>query len=86
MRLLAPKMTICITVLLGLRHERGAGGQDVTREIRTPEMSDGASKVSAHGPVRGILLANSGNALSTKYGNAIPIPTITISESPIAAG
>jgi cytidylate kinase len=31
-------------------------GQDVTREIRTPEMSDGASKVSAHGPVRAALL------------------------------
>src|SRR5438067_815018 len=26
------------------------GGRDVTREIRTPEMSDGASRVSAHGP------------------------------------
>jgi hypothetical protein len=25
-RPLAPKMTICITVLLGLKHERGAGG------------------------------------------------------------
>jgi cytidylate kinase len=31
-------------------------GQDVTRDIRTPEMSDGASKVSAHGPVRAALL------------------------------
>jgi cytidylate kinase len=31
-------------------------GQDVTREIRAPEMSDGASKVSAHGPVRAALL------------------------------
>jgi len=31
-------------------------GQDVTQEIRTPEMSDGASKVSAHGPVRAALL------------------------------
>src|SRR3954469_1328218 len=31
-------------------------GQDVSREIRTPEMSDGASKVSAHGPVRAALL------------------------------
>jgi cytidylate kinase len=32
-------------------------GEDVTRDIRTPEMSDGASKVSAHGPVRAALLA-----------------------------
>jgi cytidylate kinase len=31
-------------------------GQDVTREIRTPEMSDGASRVSAHPPVRAALL------------------------------
>jgi cytidylate kinase len=31
-------------------------GQDVTKDIRTPEMSDGASKVSAHGPVRAALL------------------------------
>jgi cytidylate kinase len=31
-------------------------GQDVTRDIRLPEMSDGASKVSAHGPVRAALL------------------------------
>jgi cytidylate kinase len=31
-------------------------GQDVTTDIRTPEMSDGASKVSAHGPVRAALL------------------------------
>src|SRR5207249_1530704 len=27
------------------------GGQDVSLDIRTPEMSDGASRVSAHGPV-----------------------------------
>jgi CMP/dCMP kinase len=32
-------------------------GQDVTREIRAPEMSDGASRVSAHPPVRAALLA-----------------------------
>jgi cytidylate kinase len=31
-------------------------GQDITREIRTPEMSDGASRVSAHPPVRAALL------------------------------
>jgi cytidylate kinase len=31
-------------------------GQDVTRDIRTPEMSDGASRVSAHPPVRTALL------------------------------
>ena len=31
-------------------------GRDVTHEIRAPEMSDGASKVSAHGPVRAALL------------------------------
>ena len=31
-------------------------GRDVTQEIRAPEMSDGASKVSAHGPVRAALL------------------------------
>jgi cytidylate kinase len=30
--------------------------RDVTKEIRTPEMSDGASRVSAHGPVRAALL------------------------------
>jgi CMP/dCMP kinase len=29
---------------------------DVTREIRTPEISEGASKVSAHAPVRAALL------------------------------
>jgi cytidylate kinase len=32
------------------------GGRDVTREIRTPEMSDGASRVSAHAAVRAALL------------------------------
>src|SRR5439155_20543990 len=32
------------------------GGQDVSLDIRTPEMSDGASRVSAHGPVRAALL------------------------------
>src|SRR6185369_16399247 len=32
------------------------GGRDVTKEIRTPEMSDGASRVSAHPPVRAALL------------------------------
>jgi cytidylate kinase len=31
-------------------------GRDVTRDIRTPEMSDGASRVSAHAPVRAALL------------------------------
>jgi cytidylate kinase len=31
-------------------------GDDVTKDIRAPEMSDGASKVSAHGPVRAALL------------------------------
>jgi CMP/dCMP kinase len=31
-------------------------GRDVTRDIRTPEMSDGASRVSAHPPVRAALL------------------------------
>ena len=31
-------------------------GRDVTREIRTPDMSDGASRVSAHPPVRAALL------------------------------
>jgi cytidylate kinase len=31
-------------------------GHDVTREIRAPEMSDGASRVSAHPPVRAALL------------------------------
>ena len=33
-----------------------AEGEDVTREIRTPEISDGASRVSAHAPVRAALL------------------------------
>jgi cytidylate kinase len=32
------------------------GGRDVTTQIRTPEMSDGASRVSAHPPVRAALL------------------------------
>ena len=31
-------------------------GEDVTQAIRTPEMSDGASRVSAHPPVRAALL------------------------------
>src|SRR5690349_14890122 len=33
-----------------------ADGEDVTQEIRTPEISEGASRVSAHGPVRAALL------------------------------
>lgn len=33
-----------------------ANGEDVTRDIRLPEISQGASKVSAHGPVREALL------------------------------
>ncbi len=32
------------------------GGDDVTSAIRTPEISQGASQVSAHGPVRAALL------------------------------
>jgi cytidylate kinase len=32
------------------------GGEEVTAEIRTPAMSQAASKVSAHAPVRGALL------------------------------
>jgi cytidylate kinase len=31
-------------------------GEDVSRDIRTPEISDGASRVSAHGPLRAALL------------------------------
>jgi cytidylate kinase len=31
-------------------------GEDVTPDIRTPEISEGASRVSAHGPVRAALL------------------------------
>jgi cytidylate kinase len=33
------------------------GGEDVSEEIRTPEMSMGASAVSVHGPVRDALVA-----------------------------
>jgi CMP/dCMP kinase len=33
-----------------------AEGEDVTADIRTPEISDGASRVSAHPPVRAALL------------------------------
>jgi cytidylate kinase len=33
-----------------------ADGEDVTQDIRTPEISEGASRVSAHGPVRASLL------------------------------
>lgn len=33
-----------------------ADGEEVTQEIRTPDISEGASRVSAHGPVRAALL------------------------------
>src|SRR5205085_12201679 len=38
--------------------------------------------ISAHGPVRGNRRASSGTALSRKYGNAIPTPTVVMSEAP----
>src|SRR5689334_18766911 len=41
---------------------------------------------SPQAPPRGNRRASSGNALSTKYGNAIPTPTIMISATPTAAG
>ena len=41
---------------------------------------------SPQGPVRGNRRASSGNRLSTKYGNAMPTPTVTKTANPSTAG
>lgn len=53
---------LCRAMELELRQEGGElrvllSGEDVSRAIRTPEMSMGASDVSRHGPVREALVA-----------------------------
>jgi cytidylate kinase len=52
---LAEKLTIAF-VPQGETNRVIAEGEDVTHDIRTPDMSDGASRVSAHPPVRAALL------------------------------